>query len=373
MNKIYLSPPHMNGSELSFINDAFEKNWIAPIGENLFKFEEALENYLGENKKVAALSSGTAALHLALKLCDVGPGDEVFCQSFTFCASANPIVYQGATPVFIGSESKSWSICPETLEKALAEKKRKNKLPKALILVHLYGCPGDLDKILSLCREYNIKVIEDAAEALGGSYKERKLGTFGNYAILSFNGNKIITTSGGGALVVNSRKEKDKAVFYSTQARDQQPHYEHKEIGYNYRLSNISAGIGRGQLTTLDEWVSRRRNNFKSYRRSLSKLCSISFQSELENSYSNRWLSAFTNDDWCYDDVLKTIENMASEGIECRPLWKPLHIQPVFRNCEYYGSNLEEILFSKGICLPSGSSLKKEDVDFVMDTLKGSL
>ena len=370
-NEIWLSSPHMGGSEINFIHEAFEQNWIAPLGPNVGGFEKDLKNYLNPNVEVAALSSGTAALHLALIILGIKQGDEVLCQSLTFSASANPIVYVGATPVFIDSEPETWNMCPDSLEIAIKDRLAKGKLPKAIIVVHLYGMPAKMNEILEVAQKYNIPVIEDAAEALGSAYQGRKCGTFGLMSILSFNGNKIITTSGGGALVCNTLEQKNKAVYLSTQAREKAPHYQHSEIGYNYRMSNISAGIGRGQMEVLDKRVEARRNNHFFYVKLFQGIEGVTVFSEPnEDFYSNHWLSAITVDEsitgWSNHDLMLQFEK---EKIESRPLWKPMHLQPVFENSIYYGNSVAEDLFNKGLCLPSGSNLTEEQKNRIKEVV----
>ena len=362
-SKIWLSSPHMGGTELNYINEAFAENWVAPLGPNVNNFESDLKAYLKQDVEVGALSAGTAALHLALIILGVKSGDEVICQTFTFSASANPIAYQGATPVFIDSESDTWNMCPIALEEAITDRIEKGNKPKAIIVVHLYGMPAKMEEILQVAEKYEIPVIEDAAEALGSTYKNRNCGTFGEMAILSFNGNKIITTSGGGALVCKTKEQKDQAVFLSTQARDDAPHYQHSQIGYNYRMSNISAGIGRGQMEVLDERVDSRRKNNQFYQDLFKDFEGVAvFNEPDEDYYSNHWLSAITIDStktgFTREDLrLKFLE----ENIESRPLWKPMHLQPVFENSPYYGKKVAEELFDNGLCLPSGSNLTSED------------
>lgn len=361
-SKIWLSSPHMGGTEQNFIKEAFDTNWVAPLGPNVNGFEKDIETYLDEKVSVAALSSGTAAIHLALVQLNVGLNDEVLCQSMTFSASANPIVYQGAKPIFIDSEPETWNMCPMHLENAIKDRVKKGVTPKAIILVHLYGMPAKTDELLAIAKKYNIPVIEDAAEALGSKYKGRKCGTFGDYSILSFNGNKIITTSGGGAMVCNTEEKKKNTVFLATQARDQAPHYEHTQIGYNYRMSNISAGIGRGQMEVLDKHIGLRRKMNAFYKELFKDIQDVTVFTELnQDTYSNHWLSCiiigekapFTKDQF-YNKMLEA-------NIETRPLWKPMHLQPVFKNAPYYGSNISETLFKKGLCLPSGSNLSEQD------------
>lgn len=362
-SKIWLSSPHMGGTELNYINEAFAENWVAPLGPNVNNFESDLKAYLKQDVEVGALSAGTAALHLALIILGVESGDEVICQTFTFSASANPIAYQGATPVFIDSESDTWNMCPIALEEAISDRIEKGNKPKAIIVVHLYGMPAKMEEILQVAEKYEIPVIEDAAEALGSTYNNRNCGTFGEMAILSFNGNKIITTSGGGALVCKTKEQKDQAVFLSTQARDDAPHYQHSQIGYNYRMSNISAGIGRGQMEVLDERVAARRKNNQFYQDLFKNFEGVAvFTEPDEDYYSNHWLSAITIDSsktgFTREDLrMKFLE----DNIESRPLWKPMHLQPVFENAPYYGSKVAEGLFENGLCLPSGSNLTDAD------------
>lgn len=357
--KIYLSSPHMGGKEEVYVKEAFAANWIAPLGPNVNHFEESLQAYLGEEQYVAALSSGTAALHLALILLGVERGDEVICQSMTFSASANPIVYQGATPVFVDSEEDSWNISPIHLETAIKDRIAKGKKPKAIIAVHLYGMPYKTDEIKALSEKYDIPVIEDSAEALGSSYKGRKCGTFGDISILSFNGNKIITTSGGGALVARNAEYRNKAIFLATQARDDAPHYEHSEIGYNYRLSNVCAGIGRGQMDVLDAHVSLRRKMNEFYKQIFADQQGIRVFSEPSSDfYSNHWLSCITFDENTGNKSADGLrEAFLADNIESRPLWKPMHLQPIFKTVPFYGDGTSDGLFKNGLCLPSGSNL----------------
>lgn len=363
-DKIWLSSPHMGGTEQNYIKEAFDSNWIAPLGPNVTGFEKDLETYLKQDVHVACLSSGTAAIHLALVQLGVEEGDEVLCQTFTFCGSANPIKYVGASPVFIDSEKETWNMCPIHLEKAIKDRIAKGKIPKAIILVHLYGMPAKIDAILKVAEAYNIPVIEDAAEALGSTYKGRKCGTFGAFSILSFNGNKIITTSGGGAMVCNKKEEKDKTIFYATQARDQAPHYEHTKIGYNYRMSNISAGIGRGQMEVLDKHVNLRRDVNTFYKALFKDVQGVEVMQEPNKDYhSNFWLSCVIIDDTATFSREALRLAMEDANIETRPLWKPMHLQPVFKDSPFYGDGCTETLFNTGLCLPSGSNLTKEDLD----------
>ena len=370
-SKIWLSSPHMGGNEQKFVQEAFDTNWVAPLGPNVIRFEQDLENYLNNNVYVAALSSGTAAIHLGLVLLGVQYGDEVICQSFTFSASANPILYLGATPVFIDSELDTWNMCPIALEAAIVDRISKGKKPKAIIAVHLYGMPFKVDEIKAIAKKYDIAILEDSAEALGSNYKGQKCGTFGDISILSFNGNKIITTSGGGALVTNNKIIKEKTVFLATQARDNATHYQHSEIGYNYRLSNICAGIGRGQMEVLDAHVQLRRAMHDFYVDFFKSVEGIDVFTESNDVlYSNHWLSCITINS---DIVGKTREDLRvfleKENIESRPLWKPMHLQPVFEKYPYYGASIAENLFENGLCLPSGSNLTDLDKNRIEETL----
>lgn len=366
-SKIWLSSPHMGGNEQKFVNEAFDTNWVAPLGPNVNGLEEDLEKYLAQGSFVGALSSGTAAIHLGLVILDVKAGDEVICQSMTFSASANPILYQGATPVFIDSEKETWNICPIALEEAIVDRISKGKKPKAIIAVHLYGMPYKVDTIRAIANQYQIPILEDSAEALGSTFKGQKCGTFGDIGILSFNGNKIITTSGGGAIVTKTKEQKDKAVFLSTQARDNAPHYQHSSVGYNYRMSNICAGIGRGQMEVLDKHVALRRKMNDFYTAIFADIEGVSVFSEPNSDYqSNHWLSAIVVD----SEKTKNHKNredlrifLESLNIESRPLWKPMHLQPVFQDYPYYGGKVAENLFKDGLCLPSGSNLSDEDKD----------
>ncbi len=368
-SKIWLSSPHMGGNEQKFVNEAFEANWIAPLGPNVTGFELDIEGYLSNSKidknlvNVAALSSGTAALHLALILLGVKPGDEVICQSMTFAASANPIMYLGATPVFIDSESDTLNLCPIQLEKAIEDRISKGKKPKAIVAVHLYGMPYKIEEIQQVADKFEIPIIEDSAEALGSSYKGRKCGTFGEIGILSFNGNKIITTSGGGALIAKNKALKQKAIFLATQARDDAPHYQHTEIGYNYRLSNISAGIGRGQMEVLDAHVNLRREMNLFYKNIFSNIDGVTVYSEPNDDYfCNNWLTIASVNEKITGKTREELRlYMEGLNIECRPLWKPMHLQPVFKSMPFYGNGLAEELFESGLCLPSGSNLNDED------------
>jgi pyridoxal phosphate-dependent aminotransferase EpsN len=363
--KVFLSAPHMSGNELNYIEDAFKTNWIAPLGPNVDAFEKQLADYVG-TKDAAAVVSGTAAIQLGLCLLDVRAGDTVFCSSLTFVASANPIVYLGATPVFIDSEPDTWNMSPQALDRALQEAAQEGNLPKAVIVVNLYGQSAKMDEIIAQCNTYNIPVLEDAAESLGSTYKGRASGSLGKYGVYSFNGNKIITTSGGGMLVSNDVEGLKQARFLATQARDQAAHYQHSQTGYNYRMSNVLAGIGRAQLEVLEERVQARRTVFKLYEQELAHLPGIRFMPELSNTRSNRWLTAFTlEEEEAGVSVEMLLNTLAEENIEARPVWKPLHMQPLFEGTRFYPHNegyiVSEHLFRTGICLPSGSRMTEEE------------
>lgn len=373
MNKrLHLSIAHMGENEKKYVNEAFDTNWVAPLGPNVDAFEETVAKYAHRGFG-AALNSGTSAIHLALKLLDVKQGDTVFCSSLTFIASANPITYEGATPVFIDSERDTWNMSPVALEKALKEAKENGKLPKAVVIVNLYGQVAKMDELLSLCDAFGVPVVEDSAESLGSTYKGKPSGSFGKFSIFSFNGNKIITTSGGGMLLSDDEELIKKARFLSTQARDQALHYQHSTIGYNYRLSNICAGIGRGQMEVLDDRVDRRREIFDIYKREIGKIDGIELMPELEDTRSNRWLTSMTiNPEKLGVTPAELIGKLAEENIESRPVWKPLHMQPVFEGCAYYkhDEDVSKDLFERGVCLPSASIMSDEDVVFVCDTIK---
>ena len=363
----------MGGEEIKYVKKAFKNNWIAPVGPNITQFESDLENYLGKNKYVCLLSSGTAAIHLGLLLLGVKKDDEVLCQSMTFNASANPIIYLGAKPVFIDSELETWNLSPHYLEKAIIDRLKKGKKPKAIIVVDLYGSPFKVEEILHISNKYNIPILEDSAEALGSKYKNKKCGNFGDISILSFNGNKIITTSGGGALITSSKKIKEKALFYSTQARDLAPHYQHSKIGYNYRISNISAGIGIGQLKVLNKRIKERRKNNIFYKKLFLNINGVDvFQTINKNYFSNYWLTTIIID----KNVIKDISRedlrllLEKENIESRPLWKPMHLQPIFKNFAYYGEKNSEYLFENGLCLPSGSNLSNDQKKRISKIIK---
>ena len=369
-SKIWLSSPHMGGSEEKFVKEAFDTNWIAPLGPNVIGFETDIESYLKEDKYVAGLSSGTAAIHLALVQLRVSHGDEVICQTFTFCGSANPIIYQGAKPIFVDSELDTWNMCPNHLEEAIKDRIAKGKKPKAIIIVHLYGMPAKIDELLEVAKRYQIPVIEDAAEALGSTYKGQKCGTFATYSVLSFNGNKIITTSGGGALVCNSKEEKDNTIFYATQARDNAAHYQHSQIGYNYRMSNISAGIGRGQMEVIDKHITLRQKMNAFYQKLFNDIKGVKVFKEPNKNYSsNHWLSCITIENDCNFSKADFQSAMSEANIETRPLWKPMHLQPVFKDLPYFGNNESETLFNKGLCLPSGSNLTYDDRDRIFNVV----
>lgn len=365
--KIWLSSPHMSGSEQKYFQQAFDTNWIAPIGPNVDGFEADICDYTKANH-AAALSSGTASLHLALKLCGVTTGDYVICQSLTFVATANAVMYQGATPIFVDSEDETWGMDPSLMEKAILHCISLEKKPKAIIPVHLYGMPVKMNEIIQIARKYKIPVIEDAAEALGSSINGKSCGTFGEYGVLSFNGNKIITTSGGGMLIADNEKKIEKARFWSTQARDNAPHYQHSEVGFNYRMSNVIAGIGRGQMEVLPLRIEQRRAVFEYYKKHLSNIQGISFLKEQEGSFSNRWLTIINIDESKTKGIGREKIRLAleEENIESRPLWKPMHMQPLFEKMPYFGKGVAMKLFNNGLCLPSGSNLTTEDLDRVI-------
>lgn len=360
--RIYLSLSEQSGFEQEYIQKALQRNWITSGGPNVDEFENSLENYLDEKSFVSALNSGTSAIHLAMVLLGVKEGDEIICQSMTFSASANPILYQGAIPVFVDSELDTWNICPEYLEAAIKDRIIKGKKPKAIIAVHLYGNPYKVDEIHAIADKYDIPIIEDSAEALGSSYKGKKCGTFGDFGVFSFNGNKIITTSSGGALITNSKELKEKAIFYATQSKDDAVHYQHSEIGYNYRMSNICAGVGLGQMKGLDKNVDSRRKINSFYKEIFKNIKGVDvFESINENYFSNYWLSTILVEP--YENRNRESLRLAFEeaNIESRPLWKPMHLQPIFEKYPYYGDKIAENLFEKGLCLPSGSNLSIED------------
>lgn len=369
--RILLSYVHMGGTERDWVEKAFESEWIVPLGPNVDEFEHRLEKYLGA-PNVVALSAGTAAIHLALVALGVGSGDEVICQSFTFAASANPIKYQGADPVFVDSEPDTWNMSPDALEEAIIDRKKQTgHYPKAIIPVYLYGMPAKMDEIRAIADKYGIPIVEDSAEALGSEYKGKKCGTLGNYGCLSFNGNKIITTSGGGALVCHSKEEADRVKFYATQAREQRPYYYHETIGYNYRLSNVSAGIGCGQMDVLQPHVELRRAIHDFYTKELAEIDGLSVQQNPSTDFnSNFWLSTVLIDPKTGKDPESLRQFMLDAGVETRRLWRPMHMQPVFADAPYYGNTTCETLFDRGLCLPSGSGLKEEELRYVADKIK---
>lgn len=410
-NRIYLCLAHMSGNEMKYIQDAFDTNWVVPLGPNVNGFEEDLENFVEQNKKVVALSAGTAAVHLALIDCGVEAGDEVMVQSFTFCASSNPIKYLGATPVFVDSEKDTWNMDPELLDKAIADRlKKTGKKPKAIVVVYLYGMPAKIDEILKVSKKYNIPLIEDAAEGFGSKYKGQVCGTFGKFGVLSFNGNKMITTSGGGALICDDADSKNQIMFYATQARESYPYYQHEHIGYNYRLSNVCAGIGRGQMTVLDEHIAHHKHVLALYKELLSDIKGITVHTNPNEDFdSNYWLNSIILDENLHvkgeEEAYQTIVQGAVGGaagvthtaksahtnlepnknveamrvaldkanIEARPLWKPMHCQPVYQDCPAYTNGVSEELFKKGLCLPSGPCVTDEDVKYIVNSIKESI
>jgi dTDP-4-amino-4,6-dideoxygalactose transaminase len=370
--KIWLSSPHMGGNEQKYVQEAFESNWVAPLGPNVNGLENDLQDYLGQNSFVGALSSGTAAVHLGLILLGVKAGDEVICQSMTFSASANPILYLGATPVFVDSELDTWNLCPIALEEAILDRTIKGKKPKVIVAVHLYGVPYKIDEIREISEKYEIPILEDSAEAIGSSYKGQKCGTFGDIGVFSFNGNKVITTSGGGVIITKTKELKEKALFYATQSRDVAPHYQHSEIGYNYRMSNICAGIGRGQMEVLDHHIDLRRKMHAFYVDLFKEIPGISvFTAANEDCFANYWLSSILIEPKLTNGIDREAVRMAfeAENIESRPLWKPMHLQPIFAEYPYYGNNVAESLFEKGLCLPSGSNLTDEDRNRISEVI----
>lgn len=372
--RIFLSSPHMGEFEREFVKEAFDTNWIAPLGPNVNEFEKELAEYVGV-KSAAVLTSGTSAIHLAVKLLGVSKGDYVLCSSLTFCASCNPIVYEGAIPVFIDSEPESFNMSPKALKKALEDLKVKGITPKAAIVVNLYGNSANMDAIKELCDEYNVKIIEDAAESLGSTYKGKMSGTIGEIGIYSFNGNKIITTSGGGALVSDNEEYVKKARFLSTQAKEPMPYYEHKEIGYNYRMSNICAGIGRGQLKVLDDRIAKKTEIYNTYKKELETIKEITMQPIQKNTKPNHWLSVMTIDKDSKVKPLNIMETLEKENIDSRPVWKPMHLQPVFKGYDFItakndGTSVSEDLFNRGVCLPSDTKMTEEEQERVIDIIK---
>lgn len=374
--RIYLSPPHMTGREMTYIQDAFDSNWIAPLGPHVDAFEKEVASYAGV-KGALALSSGTAAMHLGLKLLDAGPGDIVFCSSLTFSASANPILYQGATPVFIDADRETWNMSPKALRRAFEEAERNGRLPKAVVVVDLYGQSADYDPVLELCDSYGVPVLEDAAEALGATYKEKKCGTLGKLGVFSYNGNKIITTSGGGMLVSDDLELLAKARFWATQARDPAPHYQHSEIGYNYRMSNLLAAVGRAQLEVIEERIAARRRVFETYQNALGGIPGVSFMPEASFGRTNRWLTVMIVDPQTGVTPADIMKALQEENIESRPVWKPMHLQPVFEEYPYFaheeGSGVSDDLFTNGICLPSGSSLTEDELERILSVVRALL
>ncbi len=364
---IFLSPPYMSGKELEYIKKVFESNYIAPVGEFLDKFEKNICDYT-KSKYAVAVSSGTSAIHLALRVLGVREGDYVLCSTFTFIGSVSPVLYQNAIPVFIDSNYKTWNLDPDLLELAINELHKKEIYPKALILTHIYGQPAEIDKILEICNKFNIYLIEDAAESLGATFNNKHTGTFGIAGVYSFNGNKIITTSGGGMLISNEKWVVEKARFYATQAKEDTLWYEHREVGYNYRLSNVLAGIGVAQLEMIEEKIEKRRKIFNLYKELLKDL-NVEFMPELENARGNRWLTTLTFNDLDINpfEVVKRMQNI---GIETRPLWKPMHLQPVFKNFIFYSNGVSQDIFNRGICLPSGHELTEDDLIFITNKLK---
>ncbi|MGX7419740.1 aminotransferase class I/II-fold pyridoxal phosphate-dependent enzyme [Carnobacterium gallinarum] len=378
MKRILLSSPHMSGNEQNYIKDAFDTNWIAPLGPNVDQFEKDIAAYAGV-KGASVTSSGTGAIHLALDILGVGQGDSVFCSSFTFIASANPALYLGAELTFIDSETDTWNMSPKALEHALSDAKKANQLPKAIIVVNLYGQSAQMDELLEIANHFHVPIVEDAAESLGADYKGKKSGTLGKIGIYSFNGNKIITTSGGGVLISDDEEIVAKSHFLATQARDQAPHYQHSVVGYNYRMSNILAGVGIAQLQVLDDRVARRREIFETYYQELSSIEGIDFMPELENTKSNRWLSALTVDPTIIQlNPYEIMDKMNEVNIETRALWKPLHLQPLFKNNKFYSNNQSEkatstLLFERGLCVPSGSNMSDEELTRVIKQLQNIL
>ncbi len=366
----------MSGKEQDFIREAFDTNWVVPLGPNVNAFEEELKHFVGQNKEVVALSAGTAAIHLGLIQLGVSTGDEVICQSFTFCASANPVAYQGATPVFIDSEEDTWNMDPALLEEAIKDRIAKTgKKPKAILPVHLYGMPARIDEICAIASKYDIPVLEDAAEALGSEFKGQKCGTFGTFGVLSFNGNKMITTSGGGALIVPDEAAKKQTMFYATQAREPFPHYQHEKIGYNYRMSNICAGIGRGQMTVLEDHIAHHRHVHNLYAKAFEGVEGITLKSNPDDRFNaNYWLSTILIDPektgTNYDEVRVQLD---AKGIETRPLWKPMHLQPVYANNPRYVNGISERLFNMGLCIPAGPWVTDEDVAYIVEQIKACL
>lgn len=370
-SRIWVSPPHMTGEELDYIKSSISENWISSTGPDIDKFEDSIKNYLDNQSEVVALNSGTSSIHMALIQLGVKKGDEVICQSFTFSASANPILYVDATPIFVDSEIDTWNLCPKLLEEAISDRIKNGKKPKAIIAVHLYGMPYKIDQIHAIANKYKIPVIEDAAEAFGSTYKEKKCGVFGDFGILSFNGNKIITTSSGGALLCKSEEIKANIIHLATQAKDEAPHYQHSKVGYNCRMSNILAGLGLAQIKVLNKRVQSRRKNFEYYNEHIDTALNISFTGEKEGFYSNRWMTTILTNS--YEDRERIRLALEQKNIESKPLWKPLHLQPIFSQYPKYCNGVAENLFKKGLCLPSGSNLKTGDLKKIVKTIHASL
>jgi dTDP-4-amino-4,6-dideoxygalactose transaminase len=367
--RILLSPPHMGGTELTYIAQAFQDNWIAPAGPHIDLFENRLVDFLDEKSQVVALNSGTAAIHLGLQLLGVQKGDVVLCQSLTFIASVNPVLYLGATPVFIGSEKETWNLCPIALEEAILNQLNKGIQPKAIVVVHLYGMPAKMNEIITISKKYNIPILEDAAEALGSSYTNQPCGTFGDFGVFSFNGNKVITTSGGGALLCHSEAVKKKAVFLATQAKEDAVYYEHTQVGYNYRMSNISASIGLGQLEVLSEHIQHRKQNHHFYKQLFENLSEVTLHQEPNEDFiSNHWLTVIQLASFEQREALRL--HLEKYNIESRPVWKPMHLQPLFQDNLYFGADLADKLFDNGLCLPSGSNLSEEDKNCIKEAIE---
>ena len=367
--RILLSPPHMGGTELTYIAQAFQDNWIAPAGPHIDLFENRLVDFLDQKSQVVALNSGTAAIHLGLQLLGVQKGDVVLCQSLTFIASVNPVLYLGATPVFIGSEKETWNLCPIALEEAILNQLNKGIQPKAIVVVHLYGMPAKMNEIITISKKYNIPILEDAAEALGSSYTNQPCGTFGDFGVFSFNGNKVITTSGGGALLCHSEAVKKKAVFLATQAKEDAVYYEHTQVGYNYRMSNVSASIGLGQLEVLSEHIQHRKQNHHFYKPLFENLSQVTLHQEpSENFISNHWLTVIQLASFEQREALRL--HLEKYNIESRPVWKPMHLQPLFQDNLYFGDDLADKLFDNGLCLPSGSNLSEEDKNCIKEAIE---
>lgn len=367
--RILLSPPHMGGTELTYIAQAFQDNWIAPAGPHIDLLENRLVDFLDQKSQVVALNSGTAAIHLGLQLLGVQKGDVVLCQSLTFIASVNPVLYLGATPVFIGSEKETWNLCPIALEEAILNQLNKGIQPKAIVVVHLYGMPAKMNEIITISKKYNIPILEDAAEALGSSYTNQPCGTFGDFGVFSFNGNKVITTSGGGALLCHSEAVKKKAVFLATQAKEDAVYYEHTQVGYNYRMSNISASIGLGQLEVLSEHIQHRKQNHHFYKPLFENLSEVTLHQEpSENFISNHWLTVIQLASFEQREALRL--HLEKYNIESRPVWKPMHLQPLFQDNLYFGDDLADKLFDNGLCLPSGSNLSEEDKNCIKEAIE---